>query len=55
MFKGYSNGALIKRANSLPDFKWDDEGVELRQRSLLSNGAFIYTIRGNSLVILKDN
>ena len=55
MFKGYSNEALIKRANSLPDFKWDDEGVELRQRSLLSNGAFIYTIRGNSLVILKDN
>ena len=55
MFKGYSNEALIKRANSLPDFKWDDEGVELRQRSLLSNGAFIYTMRGNSLVILKDN
>ena len=55
MFKGYSNEALIKRANSLPDFKWDDEGVALRQRSLLSNGAFIYTMRGNSLVILKDN
>ena len=55
MFKGYSNEALIKRANSLPDFKWDDEGTELRQRSLLSNGAFFYTIRGNSLVILKDN
>ena len=55
MFKGYSNQALIQRANSLPDFKWDDEGTELRQRALLSNGAFIYTIRGNSLVILKDN
>ena len=55
IFKGYSNEALIKRANSLPDFKWDDEGTELRQRSLLSNGAFIYTMRGNSLVILKDN
>ena len=55
MFKGYSNEALIQRANSLPDFKWDDEGTELRQRSLLSNGAFIYTMRGNSLVILKDN
>jgi DNA-binding Lrp family transcriptional regulator len=55
MFKGYSNQALIQRANSLPDFKWDDEGVELRRRSLLSNGAFIYTMRGNSLIILKDN
>ncbi|MBK0380033.1 hypothetical protein [Mucilaginibacter segetis] len=55
MFKGYSNQALIQKANSLPDFKWDDEGTELRQRSLLSNGAFIYTIRGNSLIILKDN
>jgi hypothetical protein len=55
MFKGYSNGALIKRANSLPDFKRDDEGTELRRRSLLSNGAFIYAMRGNSLIILKDN
>ncbi len=54
MFKGYSNQALIQRANSLPDFKWDDEGTELRRRSLLSNGSFIYTMRGNSLVILKD-
>ena len=55
MFKGYSNKALIQRANSLPDFKWDDEGVELRRRSLLSNGAFIYTMRRNTLTILKDN
>lgn len=55
MFKGYSNKALIQRANTLPDFKWDDEGVELRRRSLLSNGAFIYTMRGNSLTFLKDN
>jgi hypothetical protein len=55
LFKDYSNKALIQRANSLPDFKWDDEGTELRRRSLLSNGAFIYTIRGNSLIILKDN
>ncbi len=55
MFKGYSNQALIQRANSLPDFKWDDEGTELRRRSLLSNGAFIFTMRGNSLIILKDN
>jgi hypothetical protein len=54
-FKGYSNQALIQRANGLPDFKWDDEGTELRRRSLLSNGAFIYTMRGNSLIILKDN
>lgn len=55
MFKGYSNQALIQRANSLPDFKWDDEGVELRRRSLLSNGAFIYTVQRNTLTILKDN
>jgi len=54
MFKGYSNKALIQRANSLPDFKWDDEGVELRWRSLLSNGAFRYTMQRNTLVILKD-
>ena len=55
MFKDYSNSELIQRANSLPDFKWDDEGIALRQRSLLSNGAFIYTMRGNSLIIIKDN
>jgi hypothetical protein len=55
MFKGFSNRALIQRANSLPDFKWDDEGVELRRRSLLSNGAFTYTMRRNTLIILKDN
>lgn len=55
MFKGYSNQALIERANSLPDFKWDDEGTELRRRRLHANGAFIYAIRGNSLIILKDN
>ena len=53
-FRSYSNQALIQRANSPPEFKWEDEGVELRQRSLQSNGAFIYTVRGNSLIILKD-
>jgi hypothetical protein len=53
-FKRYSNQALINRANRLPDFKWDDEGVELTRRSLLSNGAFVYEMRGNKLVIIKD-
>jgi hypothetical protein len=54
-FKSYSNQALIQRANSLPDFKWDDEGTELRRRSLQANGGFIYTMQKNTLVILKDN
>jgi hypothetical protein len=53
-FKHLSNKGLIKRANSLPDFKWDDEGTELTRRSLLSNGAFIYQMKGNTLIILKD-
>jgi hypothetical protein len=54
-FKHYSNEALVARANSLPDFKWDDEGVELRRRWRVSNGTFDYEIRGNTMVILKDN
>jgi hypothetical protein len=53
-FKRYSNQALIKRANRLPDFKWDDEGAELVRRSLLSNGAFVYKMQGNTLIILRD-
>lgn len=53
-FKRYSNKALIARANRLPDFKWDDEGAELRRRGLLSNGSFLYEMRGNTLVVLKD-
>jgi hypothetical protein len=53
-FKNLSNRALIKRANALPDFKWDDEGVELQRRHRVSNGRFDYTMRGNSLVILYD-
>lgn len=53
-YKHFSNKQLIKRANSLPDFQWDDEGTELIRRSLLSNGAFIYRMKGNTLIILKD-
>ncbi|MFA6082739.1 hypothetical protein [Mucilaginibacter sp.] len=53
-FKHLSNKELIKRANSLPDFQWDDEGSELTRRSLLSNGAFIYRMKGHALIILKD-
>jgi len=54
-FKNYSNRALVARVNSLPDFKWDDEGVELLRRCRVSNGAFDYEIRRNTLVVLKDN
>lgn len=53
-FKSFSNRELIKRANSLPDFKWDDEGVELNRRHRVSNGRFDYIMRGNTLVILYD-
>jgi hypothetical protein len=53
-FKGLSNKELVDRANGLPDFKWDDEGTELKRRSLLSNGSFIYRIKGNTLIIIKD-
>jgi len=53
-FKHLSNKDLIKRANSKPDFKWDDEGTELIRRSILSNGSFIYKMKGNTLIILKD-
>ena len=55
MFKGYSNEDLIERANSMTDFNWDDEGTELSRRSVQSNGAFVYQMQGNKLVILKDN
>jgi hypothetical protein len=54
-FKHYSNKALVARVNSLPDFKWDDEGTELKRRWRVSNGTFDYEIRGNTMVILKDN
>jgi hypothetical protein len=53
-FKHLTNAQLVKRANGLPDFKWDDEDLELRRRSLLSNGAFVYRMKGNALEIIKD-
>jgi hypothetical protein len=53
-FKHLSNEQLIRRANSLPDFKGNDEATELVRRSLLANGAFIYERKGNTLRILKD-
>jgi len=53
-FKHLSNRELVNRANSLPDFKWDDEGHELNRRSNLSNGAFLCRMKGNRLMILKD-
>ncbi|QTE43659.1 MULTISPECIES: hypothetical protein [Mucilaginibacter] len=53
-FRNITNKELVKRINGLPDFKWDDEGVELNRRRLLSNGAFIYKMQGNTIIILKD-
>jgi hypothetical protein len=53
-FKHLSNRELVKRANALPDFKWDDEDVELQRRHRVSNGRFDYIMRGNTLVILYD-
>ncbi|WPU99065.1 hypothetical protein SNE26_23925 [Mucilaginibacter sp. cycad4] len=50
-FRGVSNSELVQRINGLPDFKWDDEGVEIRRRSLLSNGAFTYRMQGNRIII----
>ena len=53
-FKHLSNSSLVKRINSLPDFKWDDEGYELTRRINASNGKFSATMQGNNIVILKD-
>ncbi|WP_216846653.1 hypothetical protein [Mucilaginibacter sp. L196] len=54
-FSSYSNKALVARINSLPDFKWDDEGVELNRRWRVSNFEFDFEMRKNTLVIIKDN
>ncbi|WP_199269814.1 hypothetical protein [Mucilaginibacter lacusdianchii] len=53
-FKYLSNKELVGRANGLPDLKWDDEAHELRRRSLVANGGFIYRMKGSHLVIIKD-
>lgn len=53
-FKHRSNKQLVARVNQLPDFKWDDEGIELQRRRRVSHGAFDYEIKGNTMVILKD-
>jgi hypothetical protein len=53
-FKYLSNKELTRRANGLPDFQWEDEANELQRRSLLSNGGFVYRMKGNALVIIKD-
>ena len=46
-FKNLSGAQLITRANRLPDFKWDDEGVELKKMKRESNGTFDYVMRGD--------
>ncbi|MGF7079640.1 hypothetical protein [Mucilaginibacter sp. UYCu711] len=53
-FKHLSNEELINRTNVLPDFKWDDEGVELQRRRRVSGCTFDYEMRGNTLIILRD-
>jgi hypothetical protein len=54
LFYGYSNRALVDRANVKSDFNWDDEACELKRRWRVSMGAFDYEMRGNTLVIIKD-
>ena len=54
-FRHLSNKALVARANSLPDFKWDDEGIVLKRRFRMSNGKFNYEMRKNSIYIINDN
>lgn len=53
-FRHLTNAQLVARVNSLPDFGWDDEGVELQRRCRASNGAFDYAFSGNKMIILKD-
>ncbi len=53
-FARLSNSELVARANSLPDFEWDDEGAELCRRKKVSNGKFDYKMILSTLVILKD-
>lgn len=54
-FSSFSNKALVNRINSLPDFKWDDEGVELNRRWRVSNFEFDFEMRRNTIVITKNN
>jgi len=53
-FKTLTNRQLTDRANGLPDFKRGDEALELRRRSLLSNGKFIYRTQRNAFIIISD-
>lgn len=54
-FSHLSNQQLVDRINRLPDFQCDDEAVELGRRRRLSNGAFDYEKRLNTIIIIKDN
>jgi hypothetical protein len=54
-FSSYSNKALVARINGLPDFKWDDEGVELNRRRRVSIFEFNFEMRRNTIVITKNN
>lgn len=53
-FRHLSNRQLVDRINTLPDFKWDDEGAEIQRRRDTSKGKLIVRMDGNRLVIVKD-
>lgn len=53
-FKHLSNIELVKRANSLPDFMWDDEECEIYRWVKKSGGKFEVKMQGNELVILRN-
>jgi len=54
-FKHLTNGELVARVNSQPNYRWDEEAHEIRRRSILSNGSFICRMKGRSLVITKND
>lgn len=51
-FRNLSTEELIKLANSLPDFMWDDEECEINRRVKVSNGKLIVKMIGNELQIV---
>jgi hypothetical protein len=53
-FYGVSNVELVSRFNSLPDFKHDNEDVELIRRMQKSGGKFQVFMNYNTLRIIQD-
>lgn len=52
MFRHLSNEELINRINSLPDFQYDNESIELNRRIEASNGSLKVKMNGNVLEII---